>query len=104
MKSLIFYCFVITALLQGASTTTKIKNSKKDLSATASQKKQTSRRLDKIAKDIQAAEKDISYLEKKIDALSQDQNQTEEEYKALKIELKKAKDIESSGINLIGSL
>jgi septal ring factor EnvC (AmiA/AmiB activator) len=92
VKSLIFYCFVITALLQGASTTTKIKNSKKDLSATASQKKQTSRRLDKIAKDIQAAEKDISYLEKKIDALSQDQNQTEEEYKALKIELKKAKE------------
>jgi septal ring factor EnvC (AmiA/AmiB activator) len=92
VKSLIFYCFIITALLQGASTTTKIKNSKKDLSATASQKKQTSRRLDKIAKDIQAAEKDISYLEKKIDALSQDQNQTEEEYKALKIELKKAKE------------
>jgi len=92
VKSLIFYCFVIIALLQGASTTTKIKNSKKDLSATASQKKQTSRHLDKIAKDIQAAEKDISYLEKKIDTLSQDQNQTEEEYKALKTELKKAKE------------
>ena len=92
MKSFILYCFVVIGLLQGASTTTKIKNSKKDLSATASAKKHASRRLSRIAKDIQAAEKDIAYLDKKIDELGRDQNKTEEEYKALKAELKKAKE------------
>ncbi len=92
MKSFILYCFVVIGLLQGASTTSKIKNSKKDLSATTSAKKHASRRLSKIAKDIQAAEKDIAYLEKKIDELGRDQNKTEEEYKALKRELKKSKE------------
>ncbi len=91
MKSLIFYCFIVIALLQGASTTAKIKNSKSDLSTTASQKKQANRQLGKIAKDIQSAEKDINYLEKKIDELGRDKNKTEEEYKSLKVELKKSK-------------
>jgi septal ring factor EnvC (AmiA/AmiB activator) len=78
-------------MLQGATTVTKIKNSKKDLSTAVSQKKQASRQLEKIANDIRKAEKDIAYLEKKIELLGRDQNKTEEEYKALKVELKRSK-------------
>ena len=91
MKSLILYCFVVLGLLQGASTTTKIKNSKKDLSVTTSAKKQASRKLEKIANDIQFAEKDIVYLEKKIDELGQDQHKTQKEYETLKVELNRSK-------------
>ncbi|HEC45956.1 MAG TPA: peptidase M24, partial [Epsilonproteobacteria bacterium] len=91
MKSLILYCFVVIGLLQGASTTTKIKNSQKDLSVTASAKKQANRKLGKIAKDIQSAEKDIVYLEKKIDELGKDQDKTQKEYEALKVELSRSK-------------
>ncbi len=91
MKSFILYCFVVIGLLQGASTTIKIKNSKKDLSVTTSAKKQASRKLEKIAKDIQAAEKDIVYLEKKIDELGRDQDKTQKEYETLKVELGRSK-------------
>jgi len=90
VKSLILYCFLAVALLQGSSTTTKINKSKKDLSTTQKAQKKASRQLEKIAKDIKKAEKDIAYLEKKIDALSRDQSQKEEEYKKLKIELEKS--------------
>ncbi len=90
MKSFILYCFVVIGLLQGASTTSKIKNSQKDLSATASEKKQASRKLEKIAKDIQSAEKDIGSLEKKIDKLSEDQNKIEKKYESLKVELSRS--------------
>lgn len=92
MRSFIFSCFVVIGLLQGATTVTKIKDSRKNLSSTVLKKKQASRQLEKIAKDIQAAEKDIAYLEKKIEELGRDQNKTEEEYKALKQELKKSKE------------
>ncbi len=88
MRSFILYCFVALGLLYGATTVTKIKNSKKDLSSTASQKKLASRQLEKIAKDIQKAEKDIAYLEKKLDELERDQNKTEEQFQSLKLELK----------------
>jgi len=77
----------VIGLLQGASTTTKIKNSQKDLFATASAKKQANRKLEKIAKDIQSAEKDIVYLEKKINELEKVQDKTQKEYAALKVEL-----------------
>jgi len=80
------------ALLHGASTVTKIKNSQKDLTVAVSEKKQASRRLDKIAKDIQKAEKEVAYLEKKIDELGRDQNKTEEAYRTLKTELQKSKE------------
>ena len=91
MRSLILYCFVVIALVYGATTTTKkIKSSKKDLSAVKSQKNKASRQLDKIAKDIKKAEKDIDYLDVKIDELSRDQNKTEEKYISLKKELKSA--------------
>jgi len=90
VKSFILYCFVVIGLLQGASTTAKIKNSKKDLSLTTSAKKQASRKLGKIAKDIQSAEKDIVYLEKKIDELGKDQDKTQKEYEALKVELSRS--------------
>lgn len=90
MKSFIFLCFLAVSLLQGASTTTKIKDSRKHLSATSSEKKKTSRRLSKIAKDIKSAEKDIVYLEKKIDDLGRDKEKTEKKYETLKSELIKS--------------
>jgi len=90
VKSFILYGFVAIGLLYGASTTTKIKKSEKNLSAATSAKKQASRRLGKIAKDIQAAEKDIVYLEKKIDELGKDKEKTQKEYESLKVELDKS--------------
>ncbi len=88
MRSFILI-FVAVGLLHGASTTTKIENSKKNLSATAAAKQKTSRQLSKIAKDIQSAEKDIVYLEKKIGDLEKDQEKSEQQYALLKTELSK---------------
>jgi len=91
VKSLILYCFVVIALVYGATTTTKkIKSSKKDLSTVTTQKKKASRQLDKIAKDIKKAEKEVDFLDKKIDELSRDQHKTEEKYISLKTELKQS--------------
>jgi septal ring factor EnvC (AmiA/AmiB activator) len=88
-------------LLQGASTTTKIKDSKKNLSATSSAQKKTSRRLSKLAKDIKSAEKDIVYLEKKIDELGRDQEKSEQQYEVLKGELVKSeKDLKQTSEEL----
>ena len=87
MKSFILYCFIVIGLLQGASTTSKIKSSKKDLSVTTSAKKKASRKLGKIAKDIQSAEKEIVVLEKKIEELGKDQDKTQKKYETLKVEL-----------------
>jgi len=92
VRSFILCCFIVIGMLQGATTVTKIKNSKKDLSTAVSQKKQASRQLEKIANDIRKAEKDIAYLEKKIEVLGRDQNKTEEEYRTLKVELKRSKE------------
>jgi len=50
---------VFIGLLYGGSTRSKIKSSKKNLSATSSAKKQAKRKLSKIAKDIKSAGKDI---------------------------------------------
>jgi len=74
-------------LLYAATTTTKIKDSKKTLSVTTTAKKKANRRLGKLAKDIKSAEKDIVYLEKKIDTLEQNQIKTEKKYERLKKEL-----------------
>ena len=90
MKSFILYCFVVIGLLQGASTASKIKSSKKDLSATRSAKKQASSKLENIAKDIQVAEKEIISLDKKIDELGKDKDKTQKEYEILKVELRKS--------------
>lgn len=87
MRSVILFCFLTAALLQGSNTAKKIDKSKQALSSTQKQQKKASRQLDKIAKDIKKAEKDIVYLEKMIDKLSKDQSQKEEEYKTLKTEL-----------------
>jgi len=78
---------VTSGLLCGASTTSKIKHSKKTLSATSSEKKKANRRLGKIAKDIKSAEKDIVYLEKKIEKLAESKAKTEKKYEKLKKEL-----------------
>ncbi|WP_309496867.1 peptidoglycan DD-metalloendopeptidase family protein [Sulfurovum sp.] len=90
MRSFIVLCFVTIGFLYGASTTSKIKSSKKNLSATSSAKKQASRKLGKIAKDIQSAEKDIVYLEKKMANLEEDKEKTQKQYEVLKVELKKS--------------
>jgi len=87
VKSLILWSVLITSLVFGASTTTKIKNSKKDLSATDSAKKKASRKLDKIASDIKKADKDINYLDHKLEKLSANKEKTKKEYKILKKEL-----------------
>ncbi len=93
MKPYIIWVFLSFSLLFGATTTTKIKNSKKDLSATSSAKKKASRKLEKIASDISKAEKDIAYLEHVLEKLSQNKEKREKEYVVLKSQLK---DSESS--------
>lgn len=90
MKSFLFLCFVTVGLLQGASTTKKINESKKNLSAVSDQKKKASSHLNQIAKNIKSAEKDIVYLEKKINELEIDQEKTEKKYEVLKGELVKS--------------
>ena len=79
----------MAGLLYGASTSSKIKNSKKNLSATSTAKKKANRRLDKIAKDMKSAEKDIVYLENKIAKLGTNQAKREKQYQSLKSELNK---------------
>jgi len=92
VRSFIVLCFVTIGVLYGASTTSKIKSSKKNLSVTSSAKKQASRKLGKIAKDIKSAQKDIVYLEHKIVNLEKDQEKTEKQYEILKVELKKSEE------------
>jgi septal ring factor EnvC (AmiA/AmiB activator) len=87
VKSFILTFFLSLGILYAASTTTKIRKSEKNLSATSSAKKKTSRRLSKIATDIKSAEKDVIFLEKKIDKLEKNQLKTEEKYETLKSEL-----------------
>ena len=87
MKSLILVFSLSMGLLYGASTSSKIQDSKKTLSATSSEKTKANRRLEKIASDIKTAEKDVVYLEKKIDELEQSQVKTEKKYEMLKKEL-----------------
>lgn len=84
---LLLWCVITVALVQGASTSTKIKNSQKDLSVMSTEKKKASRKLGKIAKDIEKAEKDIAYLEHKLEKLSENKEKREKEYKVLKAEL-----------------
>jgi len=101
VKSFILIFFVSIGMLYAASTTTKIKNSKKNLSATSSAQKKTSRHLSKIAKDIKSAEKDVVYLENKIEKLEKSQVKTEQKYEALKRELVTfEKDFKETGITL----
>ena len=81
-------CLLGMSLLWGASTTSKIKDSKKSISVNNTAKKKASRQLNKIAKDIKSAEKDIVYMEKKIDELALSQKKSEKEYAKLKKQLK----------------
>jgi len=87
VRSVLLWCFVAVALLHGASTSAKIKDSKKNLSVTDSAKKKASRKLGKIASDISKAEKDIAYLEHILGKLSENKEKREKEYKVLKTEL-----------------
>lgn len=87
MKSFILWCFVTLSLLLGASTSSQIKNSKKNLSAASAAKKSASRKLGKIATDMSKAEKDINYLDHILEKLSANKEKTEKRYEALKAEL-----------------
>jgi len=89
VKSFILLFGLTLSLLYGITTDSKIKDSKKSLSATVSAKKKASRRLDKLAKDIKSAERDIVYLEKKIELLGKNQAKQEKRYEKLKGDLKK---------------
>jgi len=87
VKRLFLFFLLCSVLLFSASTTTKIKVSKKNLSSVNKDKKKTSRQLNKIAKDIKKAEKEIADLSKKIEILESKQTQNEARYTLLKKEL-----------------
>lgn len=70
-----------------SSVTPKIQTYKKDLKQTKSAKKETSRKLDQIAKDMMRAEKDLEALEHKLDLLKEDKQKSERMYNGLKGEL-----------------
>ena len=91
MRALFYSFLLVSVLLSGASTTTKIKKSKKDLTTVVRDKKKTSRQLGRIAKDIKSAEKEIAVLSKKIETLEEDQSKNEARYEILKKELRTSK-------------
>jgi murein DD-endopeptidase MepM/ murein hydrolase activator NlpD len=93
VKSLIFWIFLVSSLLYGTSTTTQIKNSKKDLSKMNSAKKKANRKLDEIVKDIKEAENEVALLDKKLEQLSIEKEKTEDEYQKLKYELEHSEEI-----------
>jgi len=72
--------------MYGASTTSKIKESKKNLSVMKKAKKKANRKLGKIAADIKAASVEIANLDKKLERLSIKKEKTDEKYQQLKLE------------------
>mgnify|MGYP001293319897 CR=1 FL=1 len=84
MKCFMMYVVTAFVLAYGASTTTKIKDSEKNLNAVVSAKKQASRQVEKIAQDIKKAEQESLYLEKKIEELGREKEATNKEYQSLK--------------------
>ena len=84
MKYFVVYVVTACVLVYGASTTTKIKDSEKNLNAAVSAKKQASMQLEKIAQNIKKAEQESLYLEKKIEELGRDKEATKKEYQSLK--------------------
>ncbi len=92
MKRILLAVSLVSALLYAKSTTvTKIKTSEKKLHAVKRQQQQTSRRLEKIAKDIKKTEQEIAALDKRIDRLRKDQKDTEKEITQLKSQLSDAR-------------
>lgn len=87
MKSFIVLCLFAFGLLHATTTISKIKDSRKNLSATSSQQKKANRLLSQIAKDIKLAETDIIYLGKKIASLERNQEKSEKKFETLKSEL-----------------
>jgi len=87
VKPFILWVLLAVNLLFGASTSTKIANSKNDLSKTDAAKKDASRKLEKIATDMSKADKEITYLDHVLEKLNEDKEKTEKEYESLKIEL-----------------
>ncbi|MDM5271069.1 peptidoglycan DD-metalloendopeptidase family protein [Sulfurovum sp. zt1-1] len=101
IRLFIFSTFLAFSFLFGATTVEKIKDSEQGLKVTSNQKKQTSRKLEKIAEDIKKAENDISLLEKKIDQLKADEDKTEKAYTQLKSELTEAeKELDQINIDI----
>jgi septal ring factor EnvC (AmiA/AmiB activator) len=87
VRVLLLLGLLIPALVFGASTTTKIKKSKRDLTTIVKKKKKTSRQLEKIARDIRSAEKEIARLSQKIELLEADRSKNEKRYGVLQQEL-----------------
>ncbi|MEA1879768.1 MAG: peptidoglycan DD-metalloendopeptidase family protein [Campylobacterota bacterium] len=87
MRLLIVGVFLFTSLLYGESTSSKIKNSKQNLSLTSSAKKKASKKLDKIASQIRNAEADIEKIDANLEHLSEEYDKYEKEYNSLKSEL-----------------
>ncbi|CAA6827152.1 MAG: Membrane-bound metallopeptidase [uncultured Sulfurovum sp.] len=87
MRFLIVWVLVFTSVLYAESTSSKIKSSKQDLSATNSAKKKASKKLDKIANQIKSAEVDIEKIDANLEHLSEEYAKYEKEYNGLKSEL-----------------
>ena len=87
MKHLILCCFLILNISYAETTSTKIKDSKRNLSNVKHEKERANLQLEKIAKNIKKANSDINYLDNKINELSQDIDDTEAKYKDLKNDL-----------------
>lgn len=87
MRLLIVWVFLLASLLNGESTSSKIKNSKQDLSVTNSAKKKASEKLDEIASQIKSEEADIEKIDANLEHLSEEYDKYEEEYNSLKSEL-----------------
>jgi murein DD-endopeptidase MepM/ murein hydrolase activator NlpD len=89
VRLIILSYLIVCSLLHSATTVEKIKDFEKVLKDASSQKKQTSRKLEKIAEDIKKAENDVAFLEQKIGQLKADEEKTEKAYTQLKSELDK---------------
>lgn len=87
MKSLLLCFLLFFTPLYAETTSSKIEDSKKNLSDVQHEKELTNYRLEKIARNIKKANEDINYLDNKINELSKDIDDTEEKYQDLKKEL-----------------
>jgi murein DD-endopeptidase MepM/ murein hydrolase activator NlpD len=87
VKYISLLSFLFLGLVFGASTSSEIRKSEKNLSETSTAKQETNRRLGKIAHDIKSAKKDVAEIDVKIDVLSQSQKTTQDKYDIFKVEL-----------------
>lgn len=101
MKRLLAGLTVVSLLLYGSNTTSKIEASKKHLSYTTQAQKETSKKLEMIAEDIKSSEKEIDTLEVKIDTLRENEAKIEKAFQNLSLALEKAKTLSAKTEALI---